>query len=214
MTQRVGLLFIVAALWCSPLASAQSVSFGGTLGANLSTATTSDDLSTGIRTTVMFGGVMRVDLPGPVAVQPELLFSERGITVSEGTGQVNYNASYLEVPLQLRLQLPSVWRLNLFATAGGSFGLKMFETQSIGGTLETQVNTNTSFYERTDMSGLVGFGASFEDGPSPIGVVVRYMHGFNDIARTIDEQPFQESGNVFPSSASLRTLTLGVYIGI
>ena len=214
MIQRVGLFFLAAVLLGSAPAAAQSVSFGGTVGPNFSTVTTSDDLSTGIRTTVMFGGVMRLEVPGPVDLQTELLFLEKGTSVTEGTGQVNYNASYLEVPLQLRFQLPSIWRLDFFGMGGGSFGLKIFETQSVGGTLETQVGTDTSFYERTDISALAGLGATFDDGPSPISLVIRYMHGFNDVARSVDEQPFQNSGNVFPNTASLRTVTLAFYFGI
>ncbi|PEN05214.1 hypothetical protein CRI93_13455 [Longimonas halophila] len=197
----------------------QSVSFGVVAGANIATVSPEPDLSTGFRTTVAAGGGMLVDLPGPVDLQQEVLFSQKGTAVTETFGQVNYTASYIEFPLQLRVALPSVWRLDLFATGGGSFGLKAFENQSSGSTLELQLPDEGSFFERTDASAVVGFGATFDEGPSPLSVFVRYMHGLREVSQgrtdvgpDIEENPFRD--NPFPESAKTRTVTLGLMIGL
>jgi len=199
--------------------AAQSVSFGVVVGGNIVTVSPGSDLSTGFRTTVAAGGGMLVDLPGPVDLQQEALFLQKGTAVTETFGQVNYTASYAEFPLQLRVALPSIWRLNLFATGGGSFGLKMFETQSTGSTLEVQLSDEGSFYERTDASAVVGFGATFDEGPSPLSVFVRYMHGLREVSQgrtdvgpDIPDNPFRE--NAFPESAKTRTITFGLMIGL
>ena len=162
---------------------------------------------------------MRVDLPGPISVQQEVLFSQKGTAVTETFGQVNYTASYFEFPLQLRVALPSVWRLDLFATGGGSFGLKVFESQSTGSTLEVQLPDEGSFYERTDASVLASVGATFDEGPSPLSVFVRYMHGLRnvsqgrtDVGPDVQDNAFRD--NPFPESAQTRTITLGLMIGL
>ena len=197
----------------------QSVSFGGVVGANVVTVSPDSDLSTGFRTTATAGGGMLVDLPGPVDLQQEVVFSQKGTAVTETFGQVNYTAAYLEFPLQLRVTLPSVWRLDLFATGGGSFGLKVFENQSTGSTLEVQLPNEGSFFERTDASAVIGFGATFDEGPSPLSVFVRYMHGLSEVSQgrtdvgpDVPDNPFRD--NPFPESARTRTITLGLMIGL
>lgn len=207
-------------LLAAPLpGAAQSVSFGVIAGANVATVSPDSDLSTGFRTTVAAGGGMLVDLPGPVGIQQEALFMQKGTSVTETFGQVNYTASYAEFPLQLRVALPSVWRLDLFATGGGSFGVKMFETQSTGSTVEVQLPDEGSFYERTDASAVLGFGATFDEGPSSLSVFVRYMHGLREVSQgrtdvggDFEDNPFRE--NPFPESAKTRTITLGLMIGL
>lgn len=214
----VGSLLVLMLVAPAPSA-AQSVSFGGVVGANIVTVSPGSDLSTGFRTTVAIGGGMQVDLPGPVDLQQEVLFSQKGTAVTETFGQVNYTAAYAEFPLQLRVALPSIWKLDLFATGGGSFGLKMFETQSTGSTLEVGLPNEGSFYERTDASAVVGFGATFDEGPSPLSVFVRYTHGLREVSQgrtdvgpDVPDNPFRE--NPFPESAKTRTITLGLMIGL
>mgnify|MGYP006270900941 CR=1 FL=1 len=212
-------LALVLFLGGAPPAAAQSVSFGGVVGANFTTAAPTSSVSTGFRTTVTAGGGMLLDLPGPVDLQQEVLFMERGTSVTETFGQVNYTAAYFEFPLQLRVALPTVWRLDLFATGGGSFGVKVFENQSTGSTLEVQLPDVGAFYNRTDVSAVGSFGATFDEGPSPLTVFVRYMHGLRDISQgrtdvggELGDNPFRE--NPFPQSAKLRTVTLGIMIGL
>ena len=218
------LILMVFALVAPAPSAAQSVSFGGVVGANLTTVSNDDNLSTGFRTTVAAGGGMLLDLPGPVDLQQEVLFMQKGTAITETFGQVNYTAAYAEFPLQLRVALPSVWRLDLFATGGGSFGLKMFESQSTGQTLELPLPDTDPFYTRTDVSAVAGIGATFDEGPSPLSVFVRYMHGLRDISQgrtdvgeevpdnRSGENPFEE--NPFPTSASLRVITIGIMIGL
>ena len=218
MARLLGWLTLVLALMSAPpIAHGQSVSFGGSVGANIGSATTTDDLATAIRTGVSIGGVMHLELFGPVGLQPELAITEKAIAITEGTGQTNYSAWYLEMPLQLRTDLFSVWRLDLFALAGGSYGLKLFENQSIGGTLQAQVPSSETFYTRSDVSGLIGVGATLDEGPTPLSVFIRYMHGFQDVSqgRSLEgpeNSPFVQ--NPFPQSASIRAVMVGVYLGI
>ena len=218
MVRLLGWLTLALALLGAPAAQAQSVSFGGSIGANIGSVTTSDDLATGIRTGVSLGGVMHLDLPGPLGLQPELAITEKSTAITEGVGQTNYSAWYLEVPLQLRADLFSIWELDLFALAGGSYGLKLFENQSIGGTLEAQIPSSETFYTRSDISGLVGIGATLDEGPTPLSVFIRYMHGFENISQgraaptEPENNPFVQ--NPFPQNASMRAVMIGVYLGI
>jgi hypothetical protein len=88
--------------------------------------------------TLNFGGFVTLDVPGPVSLQPEVLFAARGQrihprgaqSIVTGTGVKPPQADrvilirYLEFPLLLRVSRRRSDRASLYLVAGPSFGLR------------------------------------------------------------------------------------------
>ncbi|SCY64600.1 porin family protein [Flavobacterium caeni] len=103
------LLFIL--LLCATTAQAQ-LRFGIKAGANFADLD-GITLDTKMRTGFHFGALLELDLPGPLAIQPELVYSSQGAKVNAAAfDDIQYD--YLTVPVALKLYLiPSVLNVEL-----------------------------------------------------------------------------------------------------
>lgn len=213
MPRLIGILGMVGLL-LSPLQETcgqSSPQFGLALGMNVTSLEASADVGT--RQMAAGGIVMRMGLAGPLSLQPQLLLSQKGATVRGGGGSIRYGAGYIELPVLLRLEGPSLGAVTPYGVAGGFGSLKVFEQQRAGGDLSFPLNSGASFFRRTDAGLAGGIGGMIPlGGERRLNLVVRYEHGLMDVARSVDKQPFPQTP--FPSSAKTRTLSILLRFGM
>lgn len=213
MRRLLGMLVLVGLLLgAAGRAQAQrSPQFGVAVGLNVTTVSAPADV--GLRQMATGGVVMKMSLAGPLSLQPQLLLSQKGTTVQGGGGSIRYGAGYVNLPVLLRLDGPSLGPVSLFGVAGGFGGVKIFEQQRAGGELSFPLNTGTSFFRRVDAGLSAGIGGTIPlGGERRLNLGLRYEHGLVDVARSIDEQPYGQAP--FPSSAETRTWAVTLRFGV
>jgi len=213
MNRPLGVLLLIGGLLAlPPEARAQSApQFGIALGLNVSTVDAAGDLST--RQMISGGAVMRLGLIGPLGLESQLLLSQKGTTVEGGGGSIRYGAGYLNLPVLLRVEGPSLGGVNLYGVGGGFGAVKLFEQQRGGGDFSFPLNADVSFFRRVDAGPTAGIGGTLPlGGDRRLNLGLRYEHGLVDVAEPIDEQPYEQAS--FPASAETRAWSIMVRLGI
>jgi len=188
--------------------------FALTVGANFATLRDAED-GVGSRTSFAGGVAMKVDLVGPLSAQAEALLSRRGLAVDVndpmgGSAEVRYGASYVDLPVLLRVDGPTLFGLVTPHAMGGGYGsLKVFEQQSSGGDgITIPVNLDGPFYNRFDAGLTGGLGAGLGVGQSRLALTVRYAYGLVDVAQTdasgAEVAPFPQQGQTSSWSVMAR----------
>jgi hypothetical protein len=190
-----------------------SPQFGVTLGLNVATLEAPGNLSS--RGMVAGGVVMQMAVAGPLSVQPQLLFSQKGTIVQGQQGaSIRYGAGYVDLPVLLRFQLPTLGPVTPYGLAGGFGGVKMFEQQRAGGDFSLSLpDRGVTFFRRTNAGVTGGLGGTVTFGRDRrLNLAVRYEHGMVDVARSVEEQPYQAAP--FPSTAETRTWAIMLRFGM
>lgn len=192
--------------------SQPSPDFGFTLGVNVTTLDAPGDV--GLRQMAAGGLVAQLPVTGPLSVQSQLLLSQTGAQMGGEGGSIRYGAGYINVPLLLRVKLPSLGPVTPHGLAGGFGGLKIFEQQRAGGDLSLSLpDTGTSFFRRTNggvmggVSGVISLGNGRR-----LNLAVRYEHGLVDVARSVADQPYDSAP--FPATAQTRTWSIMLQFGL
>jgi len=214
------LALLLAAALSAPLpAAAQfsdvSVQWAPTAGINLATLRT-DTADVASETTFAGGLLLHVDVPGPVSLQPELLFVQKGAAVGlrNGDGEVRYTGNYIELPLTLHVNGPRIGPVRPHLALGGYGSVKIFERQSAGGgEISFPLESDVSFYNRTDAGVHAGLGARFTaGGGGRLGIELRYSRGLVDVTQELSSQPFSEAP--FPADGQTETWMLFIRFGL
>lgn len=214
--------FVPALLACLVLIGAPQASWGQTpsrvgitLGVNRATLSAPGAATAPSGQFAFTGGlVAQLASVGPVSVRPELLLSQKGGSIETAQGGLQYSAGYIEVPLLLRADAPTVGPVTPYGMAGGFGAIKVFERQQPSeGNLNIGIDTGASFFGRYDTGLLAGAGFRLGLGTRPLTLVVRRSWGLIDVAQPPADQPFREVAP-FPSSARTRTWTLLVRLGL
>mgnify|MGYP006421794561 CR=1 FL=1 len=209
----VGTLVLVGLLGgASPSRGQDARQYGLTLGMNRVTMQSSAALDGYFA--AVGGAMVRQPLAGPLSAQAELLLNQKGTRVEgEQGGAIDYGAGYLELPLLLHLQAPSVRSVTVHGEAGGFGAVKIFERQTPGGgDLNVSFDGGTSFYRRTDAGVVAGVGVALPVGDSRLNLTVRRAWGLRDVTRNVTEQPFSRAP--FPSNGETRTWSLLLHLGL
>lgn len=208
----VALLLLVGLLAGGSLSShGQDLQYGAALGINRVTMQTSST-DTGSYFPFAGGFVLRQSLFGPVSIQPELLLNQKGAEIeSESGGSIEYGVGYLELPLLIHLEAPSVRSVIVHGEAGGFGAVKLFERQTPGENLNISFDTSTSFFRRYNAGIVAGIGATLPIGNQRLNLTVRRAWGLMDIARDVEDQPFPEAA--FPPEGESRTWSLLLRLG-
>jgi len=187
--------------------------FGVTVGLNLATVDAPANADVGVRRLLAGGAVAQADVIGPLSVESQLLLEQKGTVVRGEVGGIRYGTAYLSWPLLLRVEGPTIGPVTPYGLAGGFGSLKLFEVHRGGGQgLGPPLDTNTSFFRRTDAGATGGIGGTISIRDRQLNFAVRYAHGLVDVARSIDDQPFEEAP--FPSRAETRTVSIRLRLGL
>lgn len=185
-------------------AAAQSVGGGVKGGVTLADVPNSLDAfdepgaSTSLRVGFAAGGFLSIRFGGGFSIQPEVLFTQKGVKleVSDGglSSNVKYQADYLDVPVLARVTFGKGVRGYLFA--GPSFDIKLNAKMKIGIMGESDEEDISDDVE--DFEFAVVFGGGVELGP--LLLEARWSEGLSNI-------------NVDPDEPELKTRTILFLVG-
>lgn len=212
---RLAGVILLIGMFGGPSASAQDspFRFGVAVGVNLATVDAPANADVGVRRLLAGGAVVQAAVTGPLSVETQLLLEQKGTAVRGEVGGIRYGAAYLSWPLLLRVEAPTIGPVTPYGLAGGFGSLKLFEVHRGGGRgLGPPLDTNTSFFRRTDVGPTGGIGGRISIGRRQLNISLRYAHGLVDVARSIDDQPFEEAP--FPSRAETRTVSIMLRLGL
>lgn len=173
---------VVVTLLCGIAASAgaQGLTYGvkgGVTFANLSEEGEADTVTFDMRIGLIAGGFVTWPLGGRVALQPEVLFTEKGAKVEQGGGTLTQQLDYLDVPLLIRYRLTGTDARHFSVFGGPAIGVKI-RARSRASFGDTAIEDDVSDQVKgTDLS-VVG-GVGYQRGRA--SVEGRYAWGVSDI---------------------------------
>ncbi len=186
---RRSLLVVVAVLFAAslavPQASAQGIKLGVKGGVNLAKLGGSDAGSTESKAGFVAGGFVEFMLGNMFAIQPEVLYSQKGAKESIGGDEVKLKVDYVEVPLLLKLNIPiegSKVHPSVYAGPAVAFKASCKLAADIGGVSASESCDDAGLeIKSTDFGLAFGGGVSFDVGGAEVGVDVRYTLGLSSI---------------------------------
>lgn len=190
MKKALNALAALLLLAASP-AAAQERQLGLKGGASLSTLnrerTLTGDEPFGIRAGMTIGPYLVLPLSNRVAVQLEMLFTEKGgslrlidPSIVQGTVSTRYKFQYLDVPALARIRGPRVMSATLFGFAGPTLSLRMDARQQLAfsdvGAFGFERDLANEM-KRLDLGVTLGGGAQV----GRLVVDLRYTHGLSNV---------------------------------
>lgn len=160
-------LLALAALLAAPAALAQTT-FGLRAGLNVATIIPDSDtdlVDRGAKLGFVGGVFAEVPLTSAFAVQPEVLYTQKGVSRDE-SGEPDIGVDYLEVPVLAKVALPVSPLLDLDVYAGPALAIKLGNDDEV----------STVRYNSTNLGVAVGVGVA----SGPFGVDARYTFSVAD----------------------------------
>lgn len=184
------IILTVAAVFAFGFANAQDVKFGVKGGLNV--ANFSGDVD-GNSALVGFhvGGFAEIKISEKFAVQPELLFSTQGAKFNEAGTDVNFNLSYLNIPVMAKYYVADKFSLE----AGPQIGF-LTNAKAKAGSEKVDIKDD---FESIDFG--VNFGAGY-DFTENLSAGLRYNLGLSNIAK--DSGNDKVHNNVFSLSVGYK----------
>jgi hypothetical protein len=161
-----------------------------------------DDVTDEIESTTGFhaGVVLLVDPVGPLAFQPELLYTQRGFETGDASGTLSVTANYIQLNALAKLQIPVTGPISPHFTIGPAVGIKASESGEISGE-GGSISGDTDDFSDTEISGVFGAGVDIAAGFGTVMIDVRYDLG---LTNAIDDDP----------APSVKTGTFGISAGL
>jgi len=184
MRLLTGVLLIVLVNGASAPASAQGLEYGVKGGANLATLTSDETPAQdfGFRIGIVAGVYAKRAFGRRLDVQPEVLFSQEGASVTAASVDATIKIDYLRVPVLARYRLSSSGR-GFLVYAGPSLGIKL-RAESVAEFGGQKVKTDISDDIETFDLGLA-FGAAYDAGRWSVDG--RYTWGFSNLTADPDD---------------------------
>jgi len=202
---RRSLWVVAAALFVAslavPQASAQGIKLGAKAGVNFADVGGSDvstleafiGASTKSKTGFIAGAFAEFMIGNMFAIQPEVLYSQKGVKFEEQGATLKYKIDYIEVPLLFKVNIPiegSKVHPNVYAGPAVSFKSSCKVSGEFGG-LSADVDCEGQdiidifddeiLIKSTDLGLVFGGGVSFDVGGAEVGVDVRYNLGLSKV---------------------------------
>ena len=186
--KRLGLPLAAAILLAAQPVHAQALSFGARGGLNYASASIKSDpsIDTGNRTGFHAGIVGYVDIAKNLALQTEMMYSQKGF--GEGNNDVALKVNYFEIPVYAVIKLPT--KISPHIYAGFVLGLETGCTASSADF--TDINCDSAYVQNNqtprtkgaDSGVMFGGGVTFQFGPGDLLVDAIYNYGLTNIAET------------------------------
>jgi hypothetical protein len=169
---------LAAAMGIPAASAAAQGQVGAIVGATYSTLRGIDGLDG--RTGLVGGLSIVLPSSGIFALQPEVLFTNKGGSSASPNAPSGLQLSFLDVPLLLRLKLGGIGSLHPHAYAGPYFGIRV--DCSVKGTSADCDRIAGVSTKSVDVGGVVGGGLDFDFGPLVLTGGARYSFGVSKIA--------------------------------
>ena len=193
---RRSLLVVVAVLFAAslavPQASAQGIKLGVKGGVNIADLGGADaGSSTETKAGFVAGGFAEFMIGDMFAIQPEVLYSQKGAKETSGGDELKLKLDYIEVPVLLKVNIPiegSKVHPTVYAGPAVAFKASCKLSGTSGG-VSASADCDAGgadFVKSTDFGLAFGGGISFDVGGAEIGVDVRYTLGLSTIDDSTD----------------------------
>ncbi len=147
------------------------------------------------------GLILDIPMGSGFSFAPELLYTQKGFAIREGTSvnvfgidiplgaSIENRINYIETPLLMKYGIPVNDKLGLHLAGGPSIGFATSASTTTSATVLFDIELNTTDldlgndrYNRTDLAGVIGAGASYKVGTNGLLFAdARYQHSFNDL---------------------------------
>lgn len=156
-------------------AQAQEARFGVKAGINLANVTGSDVKNNKNLVGAAVGVMGDFSLSDLISLHPELLYSQKGVKLENGSATAQSRFSYLDVPLLLRVKADG-----LFFEAGPQVGFLIAEKDEVNiPGLGSSTSTSTNGTRKVDVGYIAGVGYQL---PQGLELGVRYNGGISDLS--------------------------------
>lgn len=169
----------------------------------------------------MGGLVINLGISKAFSIQPEILYSQQGVRIEEGTDYISAKTDIVNVPLLLKLAFGSP-KIKFFINAGPYIGYKLSQTADVnfgGFELKGKQDFVTEYDaidgtkdNRFDFGGIGGAGFQFNLGGPLLTLEGRYQYGMADPQLYKDGKP-AEVGSLGHSRVITGTVGLLFPIG-
>ncbi len=198
----VGVAVLFAASLAVPQASAQNIKLGVKGGVNIATIGGSDADSLGdtkSKVGLVAGAFAEFMVGDIIGIQPEVLYSQKGVKSDDLGVDAKIKLDYIEVPVLVKVNVPvegSKVRPSFFVGPAIAFKASCKLQGSSGGTSASiDCEDAGANIKSTDFGATAGGGIAFDVGGAEVGVEVRYTLGFTKIDD--DPDPFDIKNRVF-----------------
>lgn len=174
-------ILTVAAVFAFGFANAQETKFGVKAGLNMSNFT-GDVEENSAKIGFQVGGFAEIKVSDKFAIQPELLYSLQGAKFDFDGTDVNYNVSYVNIPVMAKFFASEKFSLE----AGPQLGILASAKATDG---EESIDIKDEF-ESIDFS--FNFGAGYDISEN-INLGLRYTLGLSNIAKDSEELKINNS---------------------
>ena len=180
-TKMKKIILSFVAVFAFGYANAQKTQFGVKAGVNFATlAGDSDGASSIVGFNV--GGFAEIKISEKFSIQPELLYSTQGAEIDSDGETVDFNLSYLNIPIMAKYYVAPKFSLELGPQIG-------FLTSAKGEAMGVSVDIE-DFFKSTDFGLNFGAGYDFTD---KFSASVRYNLGLSNIAEDSGDESVQNS---------------------
>lgn len=155
---------------------ANAQTFGLKAGLNISNVSNLYESSTNSRTGFNAGAFVNLPLANKFKIQPELLYSQKGLKYPTGTEEYGY----LSIPIMFQYNIVE----NFYIEAGPEFSILLSAKDKFNGKTTNQYEYESGTFDLKDeyrtLDIGVGFGLGY-DITKNIGANARYVAGFTDL---------------------------------
>lgn len=172
-------LVIVCMVLCS-LFIGQTVfaEIGIKAGANFATVSDSDEGET--KTGLIFGVYYAYDLNDSFAIQPELLYIQNGVKVSDSGATLKWNFDYLVIPVLAKYKFEASETVKPYIMAGPYLGFKL-SAKIKGESDDVSLEADIDEAKGTDFGVVFGGGVGVTMGSGQLLLEARYNLGLSEI---------------------------------
>jgi outer membrane protein W len=175
-------ILILLLLIFSAMAFAQlGISKGLIGGLNMASLSGSDVSSDAKSLTGYAGGVfLEFNIPGPLSIEAEALYSMKGSKITVNNYTNTYNYTYVDIPVLLKYFLP-IPVVRPYIYAGPSYSILLSAKQKVEGASITNIEVDVKdVMTKSDIGAVVGLGVRF----SILRVDARYNLGLSTIDKS------------------------------
>jgi len=187
-----GLFTLIAA---SPLSAQLSIlNVGGVLGMNIASIGVTDapsDEEYSSRLGIIFGAIAEATVSNSIGVSVELIIIGKGAVIKESGDKVNFNLSYIELPIMVRYNFETSGTAEPFVMAGPSIG---FLTGA-----KVKFEDGDSYDIKHETKGIdfgfgIGGGVKVPQEKFTPFATLRYVFGFTNVNKEADESKVKNRG--------------------
>lgn len=201
-TRTFGVLLLAVVVFgfaSTPAQAQMDVTPGVRAGVNFMTLGGDDVPSdVGSRTGFMIGGFLLVDLQGPLSLQPELNYIQKGASWDQSfqgtTVTTTRKLDYLEIPVLAKLQIPVTGPLSPNVFAGPTLGFNMNATMQAEGGGQSNSQDISDSISGTDFGLAIGAGTDFGLSAGTVSVDLRYGLGLSSVDDSGSDASVQNRG--------------------